>query len=523
MSNVLPLRDIIFGKTDAFNELKEFGIDWFIKAFFPYEKYEIDSFVRGNSYFICGEKGTGKTAFLRYLQCVLSEDTTSLIIPIRFKSDIDNEERKSMVRASINIKEVEAEGLNEFKEGDAITVWQIYILNKLFSKISEAGEYDFFKQTKEYSEIKQLLKVVYPEYKDNIVPRIKKGQLKVNAHLLEMLDAELQLEIGAEERVATINFNRVAKTIISKFSKLCYNKSKVYILFDELELSIQSEKSHLRDIKLVRDLIIAIERLNEICKEKQFDIHIVCSVRTEVLKSVHSAGYEINKCIEDYGIMMSWYQKGGNYEDNKLLKLIENKIIASEEIHGICEHGDIWEKYFPDEINNVPTKRYILNYCWMHPRDIVRLMNNVQRQCNDESKFTQEMFDRAMKDYSSASWTEITEGLSLKYSSEDIQIIKRLLTNVEVPFSYQYLMRRIEELSKMDPRYREFSNRHMLLSVLDDLFSFGVIGNTGRRMIFKFMEDDDLAPTENMIIHKPLRNFFAVQSRKATMLDIYDN
>lgn len=30
----LALNELIFGKTDAFNELKECGEDWFIRAFF---------------------------------------------------------------------------------------------------------------------------------------------------------------------------------------------------------------------------------------------------------------------------------------------------------------------------------------------------------------------------------------------------------------------------------------------------------------------------------------------------------
>ena len=91
------------------------------------------------------------------------------------------------------------------------------------------------------------------------------------------------------------------------------------------------------------------------------------------------------------------YQRGGNYQDNKLLKLIENKIIASEELKGITDHGNIWKKYFPDTINGTETKKYILNYSWLHPRDIVRLMNEVIRQSITEDKFTQEAFDRSMR------------------------------------------------------------------------------------------------------------------------------
>lgn len=523
MDGTLPLKQLKFGKTDAFNELKEYGADWFTKAFFSYERYEIDSFINGGSYYICGEKGTGKTTLLRYLQCKLSEDPTTLIVPVRFKSDFDSEDKKALVRAASNIKEYTAEGWDEFKDDvDAVIVWQVYILNKLFTACADCGEYSFFEDSKKLDEVKKLLSIVYPEYKNKIVPKLKHGQLNINANILKILDAELQLEIGLETSANSVSFNRIAKTIMHKFASLQYKENKAYVIFDELELSIRSPKEHQRDIKLVRDLIIAIDRLNEICKENGYNIHIIASVRTEVIKSVHSAGYEINKSIEDYGITITWYQKGGHYEDNKLLKLIENKIIASEEERGITEHGDIWKKYFPDKINDISTKKYILNYSWMHPRDIVRLMNHVLRQHNNEKKFSQEMFDRAMKSYSSASWDEITEGLSLKYSAEDISVIKRILTNMEVPFTFQALSTRLNELEQIDKRFLDFKKRHNLNDVLDDLFDFGVIGNTGQRMIFKFMEDDDLALTEDMMIHKPLRNFFAVKSRaKINNSDIY--
>lgn len=69
----------------------------------------------------------------------------NLIIPIRFKTDLDSEDKKAMVRAATNIKEVTAEGWDEFKEnGDSVIVWQIYILNKFFNLYQSDGEYHFF-------------------------------------------------------------------------------------------------------------------------------------------------------------------------------------------------------------------------------------------------------------------------------------------------------------------------------------------------------------------------------------------
>ncbi|MGN0590812.1 P-loop ATPase, Sll1717 family, partial [Ruminococcus sp.] len=343
MQNILSLKKLQFGKTDAFNELKAFGDEWFTKAFFLFEKYEIEKFIDGSSYYICGEKGTGKTAMLRYLQCILSEDLNNLIIPIRFKTDLDREDKKSIIRAAgaaeiKNVKEEVAENLEDFRTiEDAVYVWEVYILNKIFHACQENGEYQLFEESSDLDAIKKLLNLIYPEYKNSIVPKMKRGNLKISANISKLLDAEIQLEIGLDSSASSISFTKVAKAIVYRFSKLIYKENKVYILFDELELSMQSAKEHQRDIKLIRDLIIAIDRLNEICKLNNFGIHIISSIRTEVIKSVYNAGYEINKPIEDYGIIITWYQKGGNYEDNKLLKIIENKIIASEEINGIIE------------------------------------------------------------------------------------------------------------------------------------------------------------------------------------------
>lgn len=65
----LFIKDILFGKTDASNELQEVGDEYFLDSFLPYEKYKITEFLCGKRYYIIGRKGTGKTALLKYLEC----------------------------------------------------------------------------------------------------------------------------------------------------------------------------------------------------------------------------------------------------------------------------------------------------------------------------------------------------------------------------------------------------------------------------------------------------------------------
>lgn len=54
----MPVSQIVFGKTDAFNELSTFGQEYFVNSFVSNPKYHIDDFISGSRFFICGKKGT---------------------------------------------------------------------------------------------------------------------------------------------------------------------------------------------------------------------------------------------------------------------------------------------------------------------------------------------------------------------------------------------------------------------------------------------------------------------------------
>lgn len=419
-----------------------------------------------------------------------------------------------MKNASTNVKEDTIGETDTQNYSDIILVWEVFLINKIINSSGE-GEFSLFTENRESSNLKRILKCVYSESKNRLVPKLTKGTAKVNASLIKGIDAELGLEIELVNDKPVINFTKLAKMALKLFENLEYDRNPVYVIIDELELSVKSKKDNERDIVLVRDLIIAVDRLNSICKKRGYDIHIIASIRNEVINNVLSFGYEINKSIEDFGIDVNWYQKGGNYLDNPLLKLIENKIIASEESYGIIEHGDIWDKYFPSEINKTEVRKYILNYTWYRPRDLIRMLSIIQAEANDSDKITQEIFDRSMQLYSERSWNEIAEELKLTYTdSNDIKAIKKIFTNIEVPFSFSYISNRIKELAQIYEYIDEFSKKYKLIDVLEKLFEWGVIGNSGQRMVFKFLGDRDLSPAENMIIHTPLRNFFAVKSKR---------
>ena len=160
-----------------------------------------------------------------------------------------------------------------------------------------------------------------------------------------------------------------------------------------------------------------------------------------MINSVYTSGYEINKSIEDFGKEITWYIRGGRYDASPLISMIIQKLRVCEENASIKDTGDLWLKYFSKTINNMSSKEYILRYTWHRPRDVVRMLNIAKDNAGNSEYFTQEIFDISMRSYSQKSWNEIAEELSLTYDSEDLKAIKKLLTNIGVPFTFNTLNR----------------------------------------------------------------------------------
>jgi len=57
----LQFNDLFLGKIDAYNEFLDYGKDVFKNLFYEYPNLNIEKVLNGSIYYICGEKGTGKT------------------------------------------------------------------------------------------------------------------------------------------------------------------------------------------------------------------------------------------------------------------------------------------------------------------------------------------------------------------------------------------------------------------------------------------------------------------------------
>lgn len=511
----LGIKELYLGKTDAYNEFVSFGKETCRNVFFEFPNIDLQSVLNGNYYYFCGDKGTGKTMLLKYVETIVQEgDNPAFTAFIRFKKDVDDEQRNQIKHLGTSVASEET--IEDYRSIDASIdcslAWQVYLIKTVIFTL-EYAESGVFERNDTW---KQLLGLLHEVYHTNhrkkvcaVIPKAKRGSVEINVANVVKLGLELEWE-GKEEN--KIPFQQLARIIIDLYSRLSASDETMYtesfyVFVDELELSFKKNRQYERDIVLIRDLILAIQSLSEITREQGYHVFFLSGIRNEVYRAVKSMGMEINKPIHDFGIQLSWQHKGGDIREHPLLQMLRKRIEYSEQIRGLEPTCDVWASYFCREVNNKNVCNYIINQTWDKPRDIIRLFTTIQMQYGEESFFDQKIFDSIRQQYSTESWEELVEALCAQYSPKEIEGIRHVLTGISLPFSRNDFLNRIRSLSDC---YQDVDslNSYRIDEVLCYLYDVGVIGNYGAVPRFVFLGDRDLDPASPMTIHYPLIKFF---------------
>lgn len=516
-SPFVPIGKLYFGKLDAYSECLEYGMEMYQSLFYACPNFHVEKFLEGKAYYIHGDKGVGKTALLKHIE-IIAIEKNALVEYIRFKKDINDEDRNTIKRAGIpnnSFEEVLDKDIPNNLGINCVTAWQVYIIKCIVNQILESKS-NFFEENSDWKKLKCLIKTAYKNTDSpikKILPKIKHGNLKLEISDIVELGADFEWE-NSEAR--TVSFSTYAKRVIDLFSKLKKTERGLcsYILFDELELIHLQKKTYQRDTALIRDLIQAIYYINEISKESKFQIYTIACFRNEVYRSVAAIGFEINKFVQDYGVEISWQQSGGSISDNPLIKMLTNRLINSQpQTSAAVTEQEIWQAYFDDYVNiNYPSqssRNYVVDQTWSKPRDIIRLFNLIQKKFENSQKIGISCFESVRKAYSQESWEEFRNELSAKYTPLEIDGIKQVLIGIGPIFSLDFFTERLMEKASYFKSVKILQEKHQPIEILEDIYRVGVIGTDGRWKRFYFKGDEDFDCTANFVIHYPLRRFFS--------------
>lgn len=520
MLKTLQLKDIFIGKTDAKNEFIENSIeeqDKFVDSYLIPENIHIKDFQHGNKYYIAGLKGTGKTALLRYLELSFQkeEDESSFIL---FKSEFSEEDKAAFSKAASTF--ITEKNENNESEEDFVNIWE-WFLHRHIVKLSREKEYIFFDQDKNWEKYSKC--VMAPKLGDEesgitkLFPKLKRGNVEIEGDI-EFLKAKIGIEFDWEnENNKLVKFSSIVRQANELYRKLKPKSKRLYIFIDELELTLGKVRQYTKDVKLIRDLIVAINSLNTTSRRNSYNIYLITAIRSEVLTSIQSSGKEINKPILDFGITLKWQQSGGNIKSHPLLKIVNKKIQSAEKSSGfdiISTDEEIWTKYFPLKVNSINTQEYILHRTWYRPRDIIRLLTIAQQQFPNETMFSHAVFDAIVKEYSTQSWIEHAEELRVMFSEKEIDGIKKLLTAIHCPFNFNDFRNICDNKKEIYTDVEYLFSKHKPADILSILYRIGLIGNTGAKVRYSFRGDDELVLENVMKIHDPLWNYLSIETRK---------
>ena len=511
---MIKLKNIPLGSTDAKNELLSNSpeeISRFMTSFVSPPALTIEKFIKREKYYIVGLKGTGKTALLRYISLKLEEEK-SISSFVLFKSEVDEDLRKDFSKAAR--VQLVAENSESFDGDDFEAVWRWFIYRKIASLIKDRDAQPFQENAvlNTFKELVNSEALIKPEKAGimRLVPTIRKGNIEIS----KSPKLELELEWDENGR-AKVNFNDLVRRADSAFQDLTPDGHRLNIFFDELELSYGNSKQYQRDSRLIRDLIVSVEKLNAVAKANGFPICLYAAVRSEVLGSVDTLGKEINKPIADFGSPILWNRPGLDATQQPLLSIIEQRINHARSVANLprLTSTELWQQYFPKNINEQRPQVYILHNSWYRPRDVVRLLISVQDQYPEETSFILQGIEATKKSYSTASWVEITEELKAKYKSDDINGIKYLFYGYKQISSLSELTSRAETIAKDHIETTDLLKKVTVKELLKDLYRIGVIGNIDKRngrMRFSFRGDDEILFDNDIFLHNALRSHLSI-------------
>lgn len=508
----MKLKDLNLGNLDAKNELltnSEVEKENFIRSYVIPPSLNIDLFLEGKRYFITGLKGTGKTALLRYISIQQEKSNPNLhSYFILFKSEINDFERKSLAtKSSSNNFFLPQESIDTPPDENYISSW-LYFLYEKIVHIQKHKEKNIFQRNGNWERFVKLVEAPNKKSSSAFIPKLKHSKINIS------MDPSIQAELEWDNS-GSVNFEAYIKALNKSFEALEADTDSLSLFFDELELNFTAKKQRERDIKLIRDLILTIERFNSKAKRLGFNITIYSAIRTEVKNSIHSSGYEINKSLSDFGVGIIWHKPGITDEKQPILEVIIKRL--QHQLKEYIPDEQIWKNWFPEKIQNEKTKKYILHNSWYRPRDVIRLLKLAQDENPESESFTHEIFDSIRQKYSEDSWIELREELTAKYQNKDISAIERIFEGFKKSFSLEEFYTHVTETKELYSYEGDINDDSQhLRKLLADLYDIGFLGNVvwdnSKGHIFKFSYRGDLKINlrDNFYIHPSLKKHFNI-------------
>lgn len=482
MNNKAKIFDIYMGHIDAKDELNYGTEETFLECFVMPPSFNELEITKSHKFVISGLKGVGKTALLYYLESVFKEEDphtcTSFML---FKSDFKDHEKKRIDTVAKRLVQAISFDNSSMKEiTDFVDIWKMILFQRIVED-NNAYSDNLFVQDEYWDKFKKAVNSVkILTMNKDMIMKPRKVKLISTSDPQGMPSAGLEIDFDKELNYKTLGmFSSKVLEITNLFTMLKRTDIPYYMFVDELEAFYEDERVFRRDLTMLRDLILTIKEINFlISSSNMINTKIICSVRTEIINSIHRfvPTKELNKAISGFECRLNWNYFNTVAIQHPLFQILLKRLMVTDKMMGNTydELNDVFKAWFPQTTETDRIVNHILTYFWNKPRDVIRLIGAMKSStASSMQSIDQEVISQSIKEYSVNSLVEISDELNAMYTPVQTGVIQAWLRGFKSPFTVEEFVERIESFSNTKLYFPDIN----IEAVLQDLYRVGVVGN----------------------------------------------
>ncbi len=279
------------------------------------------------------------------------------------------------------------------------------------------------------------------------------------------------------QKVSEILHNQVISQLRIMLGNILSDKEKVFILIDNLDKAWQKRDELSTLSEFLFGLLkigerISVEFHQSDSRKKKVDLVILVFIRGDIFSYIPPNARERDKLKS---IPIIWNNP------QILLRVIEERFRNS--LNGIETSEEIWSNYFPEDIDGVPVKEFIIDHILPRPRDIIFLCKQALYHAinHGHSRIEKEDLLLAVQDYSYHGWVTLLAETETQFPGIDKFL--DLLTKESAILSRVEIESFIEEAGISKRKFDE---------IVDLLCEAGFLGLECDLNQFVFIYDDRL-------------------------------
>ncbi|MCG2783562.1 MAG: funZ protein [Anaerolineae bacterium] len=405
----------------------------------------LDKLCESNTYFLVGEKGTGKTAYAVYLANNSYNNNYASLRYIR-----ETEYQKFLV----------LKNSKHLTLSDYTNIWKVIIYLLLAQQVRERK--NKLPLLGNLGKFNALNKAVDEYYQHAFSPEILYAiQFAEEAKLAAEIIAKytgLETKLGGEEKTS-INF-----------SETRFQTNLLYIQkhFEEALSSLKLAQNHILfidgiDIRpssipyedyldCVKGLANAVWSINSDffanIKDSKGRLRVVLLIRPDIFNSLGLQNQ--NSKIRDNSVVLNWLTTYTEYRGSDLF-LMADKLLAFQQETELPT-GMTWDYYFPYNASNVTSEQThksafisFLRYSLYRPRDILTMLSIQKENFIEQGRNPKEVFSE--RDFFSPAFTrkysdyvlgEVKDHLSFYHSNEDYELFLKFFQHLNGHSRFTY-------------------------------------------------------------------------------------